>query len=114
MSQSLALALTLAIEVPVVLCIAWFCGLRDHMVRVAAVAAAASLLTHPFAWYLALSGLAHIPFWTRAAIIEFAVIIAEAVVFAKALKIRWRLAFAMSIIANLVSFGSGIWIVRFL
>ncbi len=114
MTQWQALAFTLAFEVPVVLCIAWFCGFRDEMIRVAGVAAAASLLTHPIAWYLALAGLADVPFWTRAAIIEAGVIGVEAVVYAKALKTRWTLAFAMSIIANMISFGGGIWLVRFL
>ncbi|QDG51420.1 hypothetical protein FIV42_11905 [Persicimonas caeni] len=114
MTQWEALALTLALEVPVALLIAWLCGLRDDLARVAAVAVAASLVTHPIAWYLAVSGLADWPFWQRAAVIEAAVVAAETVVYAKALKLRWPPALGVAFTANAVSFAGGLLLVRLL
>ncbi len=108
MTQWEALALTLALEVPVALAIAWFAGLRDKMWRTAAVSVAASLITHPFAWYLAIHTQNMWPFWPRAALIETGVTLIEAVVYAKGLPTRWTLATVMSVAANGFSFFVGL------
>lgn len=114
MGQWEAFALTLALEIPVAVGIAWLCGLRDHLWRVLGVAVAASLLTHPVAWFLATSGLADLQFWWRAAVIEIAVVAAEAIVYRAGLKAPWKTAAAMSLAANAVSFGGGLWLARLL
>lgn len=114
MGQWQAFALTLALEIPVAVGIAWLCGLRDQIWRVTGIAVAASLLTHPIAWFLATTGLADMPFWWRAALIEIAVVVAEAIVYRAGLKAPWKTAAAMSLAANATSFGCGLWLARLL
>ena len=108
MTQFEALALTLAVEIPVVVGLARYFGLRDHPGRVAAIAAAASLVTHPLAWFLSAATTASLPFWGSAALIETAVIAAETFIYRQALGISTKHALLFSLTANALSFGAGL------
>ncbi|CAN0491934.1 unnamed protein product, partial [Laminaria digitata] len=79
MRQLLALAITLLVELPC----AYFWR-RGEIVereevswRWPVLIMAASLLTHPFAWWFNEGVLAHLPFTQRAILIEGAVIVLE-------------------------------------
>lgn len=103
MTQITALALSLAVEVPVALLLArrW-----APWGRVAVVAIAATLLTHPFAWLA--NGWIPLPFPPRAAIIEVSVAVVEAVIYARFVPLgAWRGAL-VSAVANAASFGLGL------
>lgn len=50
-----------------------------------------------------------LPFVARAAIVEAAVVIVEAVLLRGALRLRWRAAFTTSLAMNAASFGYGVW-----
>lgn len=112
MSQALALALTLAIEVPIVVGCG---GLLSGDARGRALwmtALGASLLTHPFAWAGWHALIPHTSWWLRALVVEGAVVAVEAGVF------RWSLGWSMgraagvSALANGASFGLGLLMVR--
>jgi len=102
--------LTLAVELPVALCLllALRWTERVDVGRAAAVIAAATLLTHPVAWWASVVGL-HGWVWSdKAMIIESAVVVAETGVLAGALPMRiWR-AWVVAAVMNLASFGVGV------
>ena len=110
MSQLEALALTLVVELAVVA--AFAIGLRfwprPAWPRALAIAAAASLLSHPFAWWANTVALVTIPFHERAAIIELAVVGAEAILYAVAAGLSWPRAVVVALVANAASFGVGL------
>lgn len=108
--QLLALSLTLAIELAVILAARLAAGDRDRgeLLRWAAIAAAASLLTHPFAWWSNDALVGRAPFWQRAAIIELSVIGAEAVIYRVGASARWPVALALAALANATSFALGL------
>mgnify|MGYP006307540051 CR=1 FL=1 len=114
MNQMEALALTLGAEIPVAAGLAWACGLRDQGLRVVAIAAAASLLTHPVAWYLSGATTALWPFWIRATILESAVVAAETAVYARGLDLPWLPSLGISTAANAASFTVGLFAVSLL
>ena len=81
--QLAALCLTIAIELLVAM--PWRLTQlkgRTQWLRWAGLIAAASLLTHPVAWWMNTQLAAHLPFWERASVIEALVVLGEA----------WRLA----------------------
>lgn len=116
MSQITALFMTLSIEVPLVLLTAWIWRARVGVswTTVALVTVAASLVTHPFAWYIngALSGV--VSFALRATFIEAFVVLAEMVILAVFAKMAWRTALTASFVANMSSFGAGLFWFYFL
>ncbi len=108
MSQLEAMLLSLVIEVPVVLALVaifrW--APRSDLWRLVLVAVAATLLSHPFAWYANenLGG----TFAVRAAIIEVSVTVMEAALYAWLGRLGvWR-GLAASTVANGASFGIGL------
>lgn len=106
MTQGEALAVTLAVEAPIVIAMGW--RVVDDRVRLLALSVAASLCTHPFAWW-ANQALIEWPFFTvRAPVIELSVIVAEAALFRLALFSSWRRAGATSLAANAASFTLGL------
>lgn len=109
MTQLQAVALSLAIEVPLVV-LASRIGPRAPLSRVAWVALAATLVTHPIVWHgvPGLRGLVG-PWWARVAILEVFAWGAEAGIFAW--QLGWRLprALAASACANGASFAFGLW-----
>ena len=114
MTQWSALLITIAIEVPIVLVWMWRAdpGAFDWK-RIAAVSAAATLLTHPLVWHTNVALVAW-PFALRAALVETFAVVAETVVYRKFVPVTWRRAAALSLAANAASFGAGllIWALR--
>lgn len=120
MTQLHALGLTLLIEglVGVALLALWLRLRGRTLLRGAAVVLAASLLTHPAAWRANRIWLHFLPFTTRAAVIEAAVVVVEAVILTVALRAvardpsrpiaAWRCA-VVSLLMNAASFGYGLW-----
>ena len=108
MNQWAALLLTLAVEVPIVLF--WVRRTEPETFdwpRVAAVAAAATLLTHPLVWYTN-NALIAWPFVARAAVVETFAVVAEAVVYWRFLAQPLRRAALLSLVANGISFSIGL------
>ena len=116
MSQLQALSLTLSIEIPIVLAIAWLWRSRVEAdwETIIMVTAAASLLTHPFAWYINEALIGMVRFGVRAAVIETFVVLAEMVILAVFARMAWRTALTASFIANMGSFGTGLFWFYFL
>ena len=116
MSHLTALAVTIGIEIPVVMIVAWLWRSRvdADWPTIIAVTAAASLLTHPFAWYFngVLAEMAG--FAVRATVIETFVILAEMIVLALFARMAWRTALTASLLANMASFGAGLFWFYFL
>ncbi|MBK6917713.1 MAG: hypothetical protein IPH07_09960 [Deltaproteobacteria bacterium] len=120
-TQADALLRTLLVEMPIGIACLWLAtrtnawGRRDDEPppaawRVCVMAFAVSLVTHPFAWW-SNRGLAPLlPFATRAALVESAVVIVEAVLLRGALRLRWRAAIVTSLAMNVASFGYGVWL----
>jgi len=109
MSQLEALALTLAVELAVVLvamrALRWT---PASWWRASAVVCAASLLSHPLAWAANTVWLRAWPFEPRAAVIEAAVIAFESCVLAWGLSFAWPRAVALAALANVGSFAVGL------
>jgi hypothetical protein len=112
LAQLDALARTLAIELPV----GWLClwlfarnELRQAKWRAPVVLLAASLLTHPFAWWGNQSLLGVVEFWPRVAMVELAVVLVEATLLRVVLHLRWPGAALASLAMNAASFGLGLW-----
>jgi len=112
MTQLDALLRTLAIELPVALVCLWLLErgqLRALHWRAPVVVLAASLLTHPFAWWTNRSLVGVLEFWTRVTIIELAVVAIEAAILRWMLTLRWRAALPTALAMNAASFGFGLW-----
>jgi hypothetical protein len=89
LNQSIALLLSLIIEVPIVW---WLCSSRVdiRIDRVLIVAICATVLTHPRVWWL--NDLLTMPlsFLLRAGIVEAGAIVIEAIVYRLTLELAWR------------------------
>jgi hypothetical protein len=101
-----ALALTLAIEVPLATLAARLCLPAAPWRRVLLAALCASLLTHPFAWWA--NRTLPWPFVERATLIELSVVAAETLVYALLVPLRLRAGFGLALWANGASFGLGL------
>ena len=108
MSQAEALLLSLVLEVPLLVAVAWAAGDR-RVGRWIIVGALATCLTHPIVWHGTLGLRPWIPdFAIRAALFETFAIGVEGLVF------RWQMdwplgrALALSLLANGFSFGLGL------
>ena len=109
MTQLLALAITLALEVPIALLL----GKRVFSLpisawRLAAVAAATSLITHPVVWPLMTMWMARAPLWQRAVVGEGLAVAVEALIYWKAVPMTGRQGFVTSLCANAFSYGLGL------
>lgn len=107
MSQTTALGLTLLFEAIAVLLWHGRMGGRPGPLRLLVVAVCASLLTHPFAWWANGALMGSLAMWPRIAVVEGAVIGAEAVVYRALAPLPWGRAIGLSAWANGVSFGLG-------
>ncbi len=116
MSQFQALILTLSIEIPIVMAIAWLWRSRVEAdwETIIMVTAAASLLTHPFAWYFNEMLIGVVRFAVRAAVLETFIVLAEMVILAVFARMAWRTALTASFVANMASFGAGLYWFYFL
>lgn len=117
MTQTQALLASLALEVPLVLGIAaglgWARG-RRPLLRLLLVACAATLITHPFAWF-GFRGLApFLSYWPRAAVIEGAVAVTEGLLYARVAGLGARRGLVLGFVANAFSYGVGIGLFRLL
>lgn len=105
MDQTTALALTLAAELLVV--IAWS---RRRIVaawsRLIAAGLLPSLLTHPLAWRAA-AALPVAGYARGVLVIETVVVLVEAVLLRLLLRLAWREAFLLALVANAASFAVG-------
>lgn len=108
MDQLTALLLSIAIELPVAALALYALEKRADR-TVALVAIAATLVTHPLAWFLNTVALVEVmSFAVRAAIIEISVSAMEAFIYARALQIGSFRALLVSALANACSFGTGL------
>lgn len=106
MTQTAALLITLVIEVPVV----WLLARRveSDRVRIVLIACAASLLTHPFAWW-ANASFVHLPFYAvRLPLIEISVVVAESLFYRLLLFPTAKGALLASALANALSVALGL------
>ncbi len=110
LSQGQALLLSVGIEVPCALALGHARGWMPAKHRWAWVlaAVAATLITHPFAWSASLEHHPHLTPEGKALRIEAAVVLAEAVIYAAALRVSPGRAFALALAANVASFGIGL------
>ena len=107
MDPAAALALTLAIEVPIV-AVASCAGAQPvPVVHAIAAAVVASAATHPVAWWLA-SHLAPDEVRAGFTLIEAGVALAETIPLAIGLRWSWRRALLLSIACNGASAGIGL------
>ncbi len=115
MTQAEAAALTVVLEAGAGAALApWLRRSAGHAQASVARAQAAlacglaSALTHPFAWSANRALDAHLPFAERAAVIELAVVVAEATLFGFGLRLRPASALMLSFVCNGASFGFGL------
>ncbi|MCB9761211.1 MAG: hypothetical protein H6739_15325 [Alphaproteobacteria bacterium] len=111
MSQTAAMLLTLAVEVPLGLAVAglgrWPAD-RRHWLRLAAVLVAMSLITHPFAWTLNVDLAPHLSPWARVAVIEVAVAAFEGLLLWRFGRLTPARGFGLGAVVNAASFGVGL------
>lgn len=101
-----ALALTLAVEVPLAALLAR--PLRLPLLRAVAAAVAASLLTHPALFFGVRAASPALGYWPAVAAGEALVVLAEAGIYAALVPAPARSAAALSLVANSASFGTGL------
>ncbi len=110
MTQTRALLLTLALEVPLVLALVlwrrWAPPRRLWIVVLAAVGA--TLLTHPLLWMLDPEILPAWPGGLRFLLPEVAIVLLEGAVYAWPLGLGWRRGLLLSVLANVLSYGVGL------
>lgn len=105
MDQTTAFALTLAVELLVV--IAWSRRRMDAVwPRLIAAGLLPSLLTHPLAWHAA-AALPVAGYARGVSVIEAVVVLVEAVLLRLLLRLAWREAFLLALVANAASFAVG-------
>lgn len=112
--QTTALALTLAVELSVV--VAWSRrarsaagarrGAEAAWSRIIAAGLLPSLLTHPFAWRAA-AALPVAGYARGVIVIEVVVVLVETVLLRLLLRCHWREAFLLALVANAASFAVG-------
>lgn len=104
MAASVALALTLAVEAPLV---GWYGRRMGRTWRqVIAAGLLPSLVTHPIAWH-AWSRLSPYDLVQGIAMIETAVWLVEALLLLIVLRLRWQQALLLSLAANVASMSLG-------
>lgn len=109
MTQTSALLLTLALEVPVALALAGPAARgATRWRRLLPIAVAASACTHPLLWLADAALARHLDWGARVAALEVAVVGVEAVVYAAAAGLGARRAVLVSVAANGVSLGVGL------
>ncbi len=110
MSQLEALLLTLATEVPVALTVALALGWSDRASawKWVAVVAAASLLTHPLAWWASVQPGPELSWELRATAIETSVVLVETLILHLGTQTRLPRAFAVALVMNTASFAVGV------
>ncbi len=110
MNQVHALLLTLLVEVPLAAGLGALYGKRGakELGRMGAIALAASLITHPWAWWANRLLLALLPFAGRALLIELGVVLVEGILFAWLAKLGLLRGLVIATLTNGASFGVGL------
>jgi hypothetical protein len=112
-TQLVAMALSLAVEVPIVVALAgrwrWAKG-RRQVIAWLVTALAVTLLSHPLAWATHAALSQQIAPWLSVAWVEAGVVILEGAAFIWIFGLRWRHGFALAAVANASSFVVGLWI----
>lgn len=103
--QLKAYLLTLLLELPVALALARVWDLP--LPRVGMTTLLASSLTHPLAWQTALMLVTMRPWWLVWLLIEAGVVVMEALVFRRLLRLPWSRALWLSFLVNAVSASAG-------
>ncbi len=115
MTQFIALLISLAIEIPIILLLTHFLQRFSSSVELLAMfalACGATLLTHPLAWTSNQIIISDFIFPLRVIIIESIVIFVEGFLYSQVLDLGWRKGLYLSMIANIASFCGGIIIYR--
>ena len=111
MTQLQALVATIVLEASLVLPVVKGLDWAPHVRwgRLFIIVAAASLLTHPFAWGI-ITGLKPwvANFWVRALPVELAVALAEGAFYCWMVRLPRRQGLALGVLANAFSFGLGV------
>jgi len=115
MTQFIALIISLAIEIPIILLLTHFLQRFSSFVELlamSALACGATLLTHPLAWASNQLIIYDFIFPIRIIIIEAIVVSVEGFLYSQVLDLGWRKGFYLSMIANIASFCGGLIIYR--
>lgn len=108
MTQTTALLVSIALEVPLLLAVAWRSGDRRSL-RWLLVGTLATCLTHPVVWHGIPATRPWIGPWAvRAVLFESFAVIVEGVVFVRVMDWPTSRALALATLANITSFGLGL------
>ncbi len=111
MTEIEALLLSATVEAAIACCVArlaqWPCRGNPH---VAAASAAATAITHPQLWAVALWAYPRFPYWPSIIGSEVIVVLVEAGLIAWMAGLRLDRALVVSLIANAGSFSLGLWL----
>ncbi|MEO1376714.1 MAG: hypothetical protein AAFW70_20945 [Cyanobacteria bacterium J06635_10] len=117
MTQFIALLISLAIEVPIILLLTHVTKRFSDFVELVAMfalACGATLLTHPPAWISNKIMIPYLLFPVRIILIETFIILIEGFLYSEVLDLGWRKGLFFSLVANIASFSIGIIIHHFL
>ena len=117
MTQFIALLVSLAIEIPIILLLIHFLQRFSSSVELLAMfalACGATLLTHPLAWTSNQMMIYNLAFPVRIIIIEAIVIFIEGFLYSQVLDLNWKIGLYLSFIANLASYCVGMIIYQYM
>ncbi|BAY82830.1 hypothetical protein NIES267_23150 [Calothrix parasitica NIES-267] len=117
MTPFIALLISLAIEIPIILLLTHFLQRFSSLVELLAMfalACGATLLTHPLAWTSNLVMIYNLEFPARIIIIEAIVFFIEGFLYAQVLDLGWKKGLYLSFIANLASYCVGMIFFKFM
>ena len=111
MTQFIALLISLAIEIPIILLLTHFSQRFSSFVELLAMfalACGATLLTHPMAWMSNQIIIFYLFPPLTIIIVEAIVILIEGFLYSQVLDIGWKKGFCISLIANIASYLGGV------
>jgi hypothetical protein len=112
LNQSIALLLSLIIEVPIV----WWwmkSNCQRRSIEIIIIAICATVITHPWVWLFNYLLVPAFPFPLRALLLESGAIVIEAIVYKLSLGLSPKSALMLATVANLTSFGLGLTVSQF-
>lgn len=117
MTQFIALLISLAIEIPIVLLLTYFLQRFSSFIELLAMfalACGATLLTHPMAWTSNQIIIFYLLSPVRIILIEAIVILIEGFLYSQVLNLGWKKGLYLSLVANLASYCGGVIIYQLL